>query len=120
MSASFALLDTIQDNFIAPAQLSDRLHITLSELALTLGISRDSVTKTARLQSKATQARLRDMLEILNRTEPWAGSLLGAYAWYRSKGLASFGDATAETLVRQGRGDDVRKYLDRVAAGGFA
>ena len=120
MSVSFALLDAIQNDFIVPAHVSDRLHITLAELALTLGISRDSVTKTARLQSKATQARLREMLEILNRTEPWTGSLLGAYAWYRSQGLASFGDATAETLVRQGRGNDVRSYLERVAAGGFA
>jgi transcriptional regulator with XRE-family HTH domain len=120
MTVSFALLDSIRADYIAPAYLSDRLHITLAELAATLGVSRDAVTKTTRLQSKATQGRLREMLEILNRAEPWAGSLLGAYAWYRSQGLPSFGDATAETLVRQGRAEDVRHYLDRIAAGGFA
>jgi transcriptional regulator with XRE-family HTH domain len=120
MSVSFALLDSIRDDYIAPSHLSDQLCITLAELASTLGVSRDAVTKTARLKSKATQGRLREMLEILNRAEPWAGSLLAAYAWYRSQGLPSFGDATAETLVRQGRAEDVRRYLDRIAAGGFA
>ncbi len=120
MSASFALLKAINDDYIAPSELTARLRISLGELAITLGISRDAVTKTARLQSKATQSRLRQMLEILNRVEPWAGSLLGAYAWYRSQGLPSFGDATPETLVQAGRFEDVRRYLDRIAAGGFA
>jgi hypothetical protein len=120
MLAGFAVHELIRNDYIAPSHLSDQLRITLGELSATLGISRDAVTKTARLHSKATQGRLRELVEILNRVEPWAGSLLGAYAWYRSQGLPSFGDATAETLVREGRAEDLRAYLDRIAAGGFA
>ena len=60
------------------------------------------------------------MSEIINRVIPWAGSELAAYAWYRSQPLPSFGDATAEELVRQGLGEKVRTYLGRIAAGGFA
>jgi hypothetical protein len=51
---------------------------------------------------------------------PWAGSVLAAYAWYRSQPLPSFGDMTAEDLVRAGRANDVRGYLSRIAVGGYA
>ena len=96
------------------------MHITKSELALAAGLSRDAVSKAARSGSVVTQARLREVSEIINRVIPWAGSELAAYAWYRSQPLPSFGDATAEELVRQGLGEKVRAYLGRIAAGGFA
>ncbi|WP_158915830.1 antitoxin Xre/MbcA/ParS toxin-binding domain-containing protein [Caulobacter sp. S45] len=105
---------------IAADRLSMLLHITRGELALTLGLSRDAVSKTARLGRPATQARLRDMVEILNRVRPWAGSPQQAFAWYRSQPLPSFGDRTAEALVREGRAAAVRRYLDRIAVGGYA
>ena len=101
-------------------RLSAALHITKSELAIAAGLSRDAVSKAARSNSVVTQARLREMSEIINRVIPWAGSELAAYAWYRSQPLPSFGDATAEELVRQGQGEKVRAYLGRIAAGGFA
>ncbi|HQE41119.1 MAG TPA: DUF2384 domain-containing protein, partial [Zoogloea sp.] len=105
---------------VSPDRLSAALHITKSELALAAGLSRDAVSKAARSQSVVTQARLREVSEIINRVIPWAGSELAAYAWYRSQPLPSFGDATAEELVRQGLGEKVRAYLGRIAAGGFA
>jgi hypothetical protein len=120
MSAVFQLASGFQGDYVAPSQLCARLHITLAELALTLGVSRDAVTKTARLHSKATQGRLREFTDILNRVEPWAGSLLGAFAWYRSQSLPAFGDVTAQSLVQEGRGAHVRHYLDSIAVGGFA
>jgi hypothetical protein len=43
-----------------------------------------------------------------------------AYAWYRAQPLPSFGDRTAESLVREGRAADVLAYLDRIAEGGYA
>lgn len=105
---------------VEPQALSSQLHISQGELAATLGMSRDAVSKRARITSPAVQARLRDMTEILNRVLPWAGSPLAAYAWYRSQSLPSFGDMTAEELVRSGRAKDVRAYLGRVATGGYA
>jgi len=105
---------------IAADRLSALLHITRGELAATLGLSRDAVSKASRLGRPATQARLRDMVEILNRVRPWAGSAQQAFAWYRSQPLASFGDQTAEALVREGRADAVRRHLDRIAVGGYA
>lgn len=114
------LSEVAGDKGVSPDRLSAALHITKSELALAAGLSRDAVSKAARSQSVVTQARLREVSEIINRVIPWAGSELAAYAWYRSQPLPSFGDATAEELVRQGLGEKVRAYLGRIAAGGFA
>lgn len=119
--ASAAFLSKVTgEKGISPDRLSAALHITKSELALAAGLSRDAVSKAARSGSLVTQARLREVSEIINRVIPWAGSELAAYAWYRSQPLPSFGDATAEELVRQGLGEKVRAYLGRIAAGGFA
>ena len=105
---------------IAADRLSDLLHITRGELALSAGLSRYAVTKTARVRTHATQSRLRDMVEILNRVRGWAGSPQQAFAWYRSQPLPSFGDQTAEALVKEGRAEAVKHYLDRIAVGGCA
>ena len=109
-----------QGGFVAADQLSDILHITRAELAVAAGLSRDAVVKTARVRTLATQARLRDIVEILNRVQPWAGSPQQAFAWYRSQPLPSFGDQTAEALVKEGRAEAVKRYLDRIAVGGYA
>ncbi|RXR23688.1 MbcA/ParS/Xre antitoxin family protein [Sphingobium fluviale] len=120
MISSAFLSKVSGDNGVSVDRLSAALHITKSELALAAGLSRDAVSKAARSGSVATQSRLRVMSEIINRVIPWAGSELAAYAWYRSQPIPSFGDATAEDLVRQGQGERVRAYLGRIAAGGFA
>lgn len=99
--------------------LAETLHVTKLELAQASGLSRDAVSKTARLSSPATVARLRDVFEILNRATPWAGSVQQAYAWYRAQPLPSFGDQTAEDLVKQGRAEAVKTYLSRIAVGGY-
>lgn len=120
MATAAFLSEVTGETGVSPDRLSAALHITKSELALAAGLSRDAVSKAARSSSVATQTRLREVSEIINRVIPWAGSELAAYAWYRSQPLPSFGDATAEELVRQGHGERVRAYLGRIAAGGFA
>ena len=114
------LADTSTDSgLIAADRLSDLLHITRAELAAVLGLSRDAVAKTTRVGSPTTQARLRDMVEIINRVRGWAGSPQQAFAWYRSQPLPSFGDQTAEALVKEGRAEAVKRHLDRIAVGGY-
>jgi hypothetical protein len=106
--------------FIAVDRLSTLLHITRAELATTLGLSQDAVAKAARARTPATQSRLRDIVEILDQVRHWAGSPQQAFAWYRSQPLPSFGDQTAEAMVKEGRAEAVRRYLDRIALGGYA
>jgi len=115
------LADVINaDGLVAPDGLSGELRITKSELAVAAGLSRDAVSKTARLKARPTQTRLRDVAEIINRVLPWAGSAPQAFAWYRSQPLPSFGDRTAEELVKEGQAEAVKAYLSRIAVGGYA
>jgi hypothetical protein len=108
------------DGLVATDRLSEILRITKAELAAAAGLSRDAVSKTPRLRARATQARLREMVEIIARVLPWAGSVPQAFAWYRAQPLPSFGDLTAEDLVKEGRAEAVRRHLARIAAGGYA
>ncbi len=108
------------DNTISPGALAKRLRVTRTELAHSLGVSRDAVSRTARAEARRTQGRLRDMIEIIDRVLPWSGSELAAYAWYRSQPLPSFGDRTARDLVVAGHGEAVKTYLSRIADGGHA
>jgi hypothetical protein len=124
MSAAIehTFLDTVisHDGMVEPDQLSKALRITKGELATASGLSRDAVSKTRRLQAPATQARLREVTEIINRILPWCGSVPQAFAWYRSQPIPAFGDQTAEDLVRAGRSEHLRSYLAGVAVGGYA
>ena len=109
-----------REGLVEPDRLSAMLRISKGELAAASGLSRDAVSKTRRLHAPATQARLREVAEIINRILPWCGSVQQAFAWYRSQPIPSFGDQTAEDLVRAGRAEHVMRYLSRIAVGGYA
>ena len=100
--------------------LLSAIHLTKSELAVALGMSRDSISKSARLSSRASQRRLRELIEILVRVSPWAGSIPQAWAWFTAQPLPSFGQQSAADLVREGRVDAVKAYISRIAVGGYA
>jgi uncharacterized protein (DUF2384 family) len=112
-----ALLLYAKDGVFAPSKIADVLRTTQDEVARTAGLGRDAVQRRDRLRSTRTQRRLREMIEILNKTEPRFGSALIAYAWYRSEPLSGFSGRTAMQLVREGRAEEVLDYIDAVDAG---
>lgn len=122
MSAPAELLPDVMtdEGTIATDRLAKVLHITKAELATATGLSRDAVSKRDRLSSRPTQTRLRDTVEIIHRATQWTGSVGHAFAWFRAQPLPSFGDKTAEDLVKEGRAQAVKDYLSRIAEGGFA
>ncbi len=110
----------IDDQVFSPALIAAALRTTRSEIAGTLGLGKDALSRTSRVRARKTQVRLRQMMELLNRVEAATGSPLAAYAWFRSEPLPGFGGATPDLLLREGRADDVHAYLDRIMAGGYA
>ncbi len=114
------LSDYVADRHFSPGHIAAGLRTTESEIAQTLGLGRDAFSRASRVRAVRTQTRLREMLEILSRVEPQAGSPLAAYAWFRSEPLPGFGNRTPDQLVRNGEASRLHAYLDRVAAGGFA
>lgn len=114
------LSDMLESEFVSTDRVVARFRITKVELAKAAGLSRDAVSKRSRRLTVATQSRLREMLQIINRVRDWAGSDMAAYAWYRSQPIPSFGDRTAEDLVKEGKGEAVMRYLSRITVGGYA
>ena len=110
----------IEDGVYSPTLIARELRTRKSELAETLGLKKEVLSREKRIRSTKTQMLLRQMLEILYRVEKRTGSILVAYAWYRSERLVGFGDATAEQLVIEGKASYVQAYLDHIEDGGYA
>ncbi|ASK17896.1 MULTISPECIES: XRE family transcriptional regulator [Halomonas] len=108
------------EGFIMAEALLNELHITKREFAHAIGLSHSAIIRKDRLHAVSTQQRLRQTMEILKRIEPWAGSISGAWSWYRTYPIPPLGDLTAEELVSHGRADDVRAYISHIAEGGYA
>lgn len=111
------LVQYSDDGFFAPRKIADAFRTTSEEVARTAGLGKDAVQRKERVRSERTQRRLREMVEVINKTEPRFGSALMAYAWYRSEPLPGFSGQTAMQLVRAGRAQDVLDYIDAVDAG---
>ncbi len=109
-----------RDGIVQADRLAKQLRTTKRELAATLGLGRDALSRRDRIAAPTTQARLRELIGILERVEPTIGSSMMAYAWFRSIPLPSFDGKTAEQLVREDRADHVHDHIERVLAGGFA
>lgn len=110
----------IENGMIQSARFAKALHVTKKQLAVATGLGEDALRKKSREHAVRTQQRLRDVMEILNRVQPWFGSIEQAYAWYRSEPLSSFGGRTPEDLVKADQAEAVKRYLSRVAVGGHA
>ncbi len=110
----------VQDDQFSPVLIAKALRTTQAEIADTLGLPRDALSRKTRVQAVKTQIRLRQMMEIIHRVAEYNGSPLAAYAWFRSEPLPGYGGVTPHSLVREGHADWVHNYLDDMMDGGYA
>ena len=114
------LQEFVKDDQFSPALVAKALRTTQAEIADTLGLPRDALSRKTRIRAPKTQIRLRQMMEIIHRVAEYNGSPLSAYAWFRAEPLSGFDGMTPQRLVREGHADWVHAHLDRVMDGGFA
>ena len=100
--------------------VADAFSMSKAQLAETAGLSRDVFQKASRRDGPKAQSRVREMLEIINLVQGWAGGSAQAMAWYRAEPIPAFGGRTAEALVKSGSATAVRDYIDHLATGGYA
>jgi hypothetical protein len=105
---------------LAVERVADAFGMSKFQLAETMGLKRETFYKASRARAPKTQARMREMLEIISRVVAWAGGKSQAMAWYRAQPIPELGGRTAEALVKSGHASAVRDYLDHIAMGGFA
>jgi hypothetical protein len=100
--------------------VADVFSMSKAQLADTAGLAREVFQKESRRNSPKAQSRVREMLEIINLVQSWAGGAAQAMAWYRAEPIPAFGGRTAEALVKSGDATAVRNYVDHLATGGCA
>lgn len=108
------------DGLVDVDTVAAEFSLTKAALAQSLGFREETLQRLSRVSAQKTQQRLREMLEILTRVEPWAGGMAQALGWYRGQGIPALGDQTAEALVKNDQAGVVRSYLDGIATGAFA
>jgi hypothetical protein len=101
----------------APTKIADELLTSVADVARTVGVGRETLSRKDRVATPTTQSRLREMIEILNLVTPRFGSVLLAYAWYRSEPLPGYAGQTPMQLVLEGRADEVRALIEGIDAG---
>jgi Protein of unknown function (DUF2384) len=109
-----------QNGIIAIEYVVSVFGMSKTQLAETIGLTREAMYRASRIATPRIQTRATEMLEIISRVSEWAGGDKQAMAWYRSEPLPAFGGRTAEALVKEGHATAVRTYLDHIAMGGFA
>jgi uncharacterized protein (DUF2384 family) len=113
--------DALNDRgVIVIERVTDRLGMTKEQFGQMIGVSAETLRKSARAESPKTQARVRDAVEIIDRVRDWAGGEAQATAWYKAQPIPAFGGRTAESIVKSGQAAPLRDYLDHLAMGGFA
>ena len=101
-------------------EVAEAFSMSKAQLAETAGLAREVFQKSSRRDGPKAQSRVREMLEIINLVQHWAGSATQAMAWYRAEPIPAFGGRTAEALVKSGKATAVRDYVDHLATGGYA
>lgn len=122
MSATLATpaAEFIVDGLFSPTALATTLRTTKAELADTLGLSDQSLSKPDRAEAPKVQTRLREFAEVMAQMAPYNNGFLGAYAWFRSYKLAGCGHLTAAQLFREGKTKTVARWVERALDGGYA
>jgi uncharacterized protein (DUF2384 family) len=100
--------------------VAEAFGMSKAQLAETGGLAREVFQKASRRDSPKAQSRVREMVEIINLVQDWAGGAAQAVAWYRAEPIPAFGGRTAEALVKSGQATRVRDYIDHLATGGYA
>ena len=93
--------------------------LTRAELAEVIGLPPEAL-QTGEPDAPAVRSRVVELIEIISRIEGWAGGGAAAMRWYRAQPIPAFGGRTAELMVQAGEAEEVRRYLNHIAAGGFA
>ena len=122
MSATLTtpVAEFIEDGLVSPAALAAALRTTRPELADTLGLPEQSLSRPARTATPKVQTRLREFAEVIVAMAPYNDGYLGAYAWFRSYKLAGCGHLTAAQLFREGEAKAVSFWVENVLDGGYA
>lgn len=100
---------------ISPARFAQKLDYEQQYLAGLAHVHRNTVSR--RPASAQLQQYLREAVRVIAAASDLRGDSNQALFWFRTRPLAEFGYKTPETLVSEGRADDVIRYVELLHAG---
>lgn len=100
---------------LSPRRFSLAMHIDLQTLAEQAHVHRNTISRAP--GSRGVQDHLREALRVIKAATDLSGDLQKALFWYRNEPLSAFGYKTAETLVSEGRTDELVRYVASIEAG---
>jgi hypothetical protein len=101
--------------YLSPVRVGDFFGFRIQELAERAHVHRN--TPTSRPQAPQLQKYLQDMIRALAAATEMTGDAERAAFLLRNEPLRAFGYKTADTLVQEGRVEDVIAYLESLAGG---
>ncbi|SDA98258.1 antitoxin Xre/MbcA/ParS toxin-binding domain-containing protein [Sinorhizobium sp. NFACC03] len=105
-------------SFLSARLVSDRLGVTLAELAKLIGVARN--TLTAKSSARKVDAALSNVVRILAMAGEMAGDDSRAVIWFKHQPIPGWAGKTAYDLVGEGKADKVLAYLEAVRSGVYA
>lgn len=104
--------------YLSARTVSEKLGVTLSELAGLIGVAR--TTLTAKTGARRVDTALSPLVRILTMAAEMAGDEDRAAVWFKHQPLPGWGGKTAFDLVRERKAGKVLDYLESVRAGVYA
>ncbi|RDJ21811.1 DUF2384 domain-containing protein [Bosea caraganae] len=104
--------------YLSARRVSEKLGVTLSELAGLIGVAR--TTLTAKTGARRVDTALSPLVRVLAMAAEMAGDEDRAAIWFKHQPLPGWGGKTAFDLVREGKAGKVLDYLESVRAGVYA
>lgn len=101
--------------YLSPTKVGDFFGFRVQELAERAHVHRN--TPTSRPQAPQLQRYLVDLLRVLAVATEMTGDKQRAASLIRNEPLRIFGYKTVDTLLKEGRADDVIAYLESLAGG---
>ena len=113
----FPLLEQLREkDYLSPVKFIDLMKIDLGTFAARAHVHRNTVSRAP--DSSTVQEHIRQNIRVLKAVYDLnGGDMQKALAWFKNEPIREFDYKTAETVVAEGRADDVIKLLEMYEAG---
>src|SRR5277367_5282112 len=86
VAARFSIISLMDERgSVKVDDVAEAFSMSKAQLADTAGLAREVFQKASRRDGPKAQSRVREMLEIINLVQGWAGGAAQAMAWYRAE-----------------------------------
>lgn len=113
----FPLLEQLREkDYLSPLKFIDLMKIDLGTFATRARVHRNTVSRAP--DSSSVQEHIRQNIRVLKAVYDLnGGDLQKALVWFKNEPIREFDYRTAETVVAEGRADDVITLLEMYEAG---